>query len=77
LLDKHTDSKTIAEQEAERLSTGIRDTLDDPACTTLSVSQRKLLDLPPPPRPPRSEVLFEFIRQSDHAPISCEIRFHV
>jgi hypothetical protein len=32
---------------------------------------------PPPPRPPRpGELLFEFVRASDRAPMSCELRFH-
>lgn len=33
-----------------------------------------------PPAPPRrrqpGEVLFEFVRSSDHAPMRCELRFH-
>ena len=32
---------------------------------------------PPPSRKPRpGEVLFEFVRASDRAPMSCELRFH-
>ena len=32
---------------------------------------------PPPPRlPPKAETLFEFIRASDRAPMSCELKFH-
>jgi hypothetical protein len=32
---------------------------------------------PPPPRVPRpGELLFEFVRASDRAPMSCELRFH-
>ena len=32
---------------------------------------------PPPPRQPRpGELLFEFVRGSDGAPMSCELRFH-
>ena len=32
---------------------------------------------PPPPRKPTpGELLFEFVRASDRAPMSCELRFH-
>jgi hypothetical protein len=32
---------------------------------------------PPPPRKPKSgELLFEFVRVSDRAPMTCELRFH-
>jgi hypothetical protein len=31
---------------------------------------------PPPRQPKRGERLFEFIRASNRAPMSCELRFH-
>ena len=32
---------------------------------------------PPPPRQPKpGELLFEFLRASDRAPMACELRFH-
>lgn len=32
---------------------------------------------PPPPRQPKpGELLFDFLRASDGAPMSCELRFH-
>ena len=40
---------------------------DEPFCTP---------NLPPPSVRRPGELLFEFIRASDHAPMSCELRFH-
>lgn len=48
VLEKHIDSKTVAEEEAQRLRTGIIATLADPAITLLSARTRELLGLPAP-----------------------------
>jgi integrase len=49
VLETHLDSKVVAEAEASRLRIGIVDTLNDPACATLSPRTRELLGLPAPP----------------------------
>ena len=48
VLEQH-DSKTVAEQEANRLRIGIVDTLSDSTCPKLSARTRELLGLPAPP----------------------------
>ena len=53
LLEKHVDSKTVAEEEAGKLRAGILAVLDDPTSTALSPRVRKLLKgLPEPPQAP-------------------------
>jgi integrase len=49
VLERHVDSKTIAETEAQRLRAGIVATLADPASDALTARTRELLGLPPAP----------------------------
>jgi integrase len=49
VLERRIDSKIVAEEEAGRLRTAIRATLDDPASPALTRYQRELFGLPVPP----------------------------
>jgi len=58
-----------------RLDLGCHSACDDPL---LDDDRALLWDAPPPPprQPKPGELLFEFVRASDRAPMSCELRFN-
>ncbi len=57
VLEKHIDSKTVAEQEAGRLRTGILAVLDNTEAANLTPRVRQMFHLPEPPRAPVAATL--------------------